>query len=92
MLKLWKDLEINFSRLLILFLDNASAESLIKERKFHPKAKYIDIRHFYIRDDMILRGKLVVEHVPGNDNMADTLIKALPGPAFERYKGYMGMP
>lgn len=29
--------------------------------------------------------------VSGDDNIADALIKVLPGPVFERYKGYMGM-
>ena len=41
---------------------------------------------------MVLAGKITVQHVPGNDNMADALTKALPGPAFERYKGYIGLP
>lgn len=92
LLKLWKDLGITSPRLPTLYLDNSGAESLTKERKFHPKAKHIDIRHFYIRDDMVKAGKLVVKHVPGNDNMADALTKALPSESFERYKRYMGLP
>ena len=74
-----------------LYLDNTGAESLLKERKFYLKAKYIDIRHFYIRDDIVVYGKIVVRHVPGKDNIADTLTKALLSDILERYKRYMGM-
>ena len=91
LLKLWKDLDITLPRSPTLYLDNTGAESLSKERKFHPKAKHIDIRHFYIRDDMVAQGKMVVRHVPGKDNMADALTKALPSDILERYKKYMGM-
>jgi hypothetical protein len=91
MLKLWKDLEIKPTRIPILYLDNQGAESLAKERKYHAKTKHIDIRHFYIREDMVKRGKLAVQHIAGDDNMADTLTKALPIPTFERYRQYMGI-
>jgi len=74
-----------------LYLDNTGAESLSKERKFYLKAKYIDIRYFYIRDDIVAHGKMVVRHVPGKDNMVDALTKALPSDILERYKRYMGM-
>jgi|SwirhisoilCB3_FD_contig_51_4125090_length_1797_multi_3_in_0_out_0_1 hypothetical protein len=91
LLKLWKELDITLPRPPVLYLDNTGVESLSRERKFHPKAKHIDIRHFYIRDDMVASGKMVVKHVPGKDNMADALTKALPSDIFERYKRYMGM-
>ena len=91
-IKLWGDLDIAMPRKPTLYLDNAGAESLREERKFHPKAKHIDIRHFYIREDMVSKGKLVVKHVPGRDNMADALTKALPLEALEKYKAYMGLP
>ncbi|KAK6586848.1 hypothetical protein PZA11_000138 [Diplocarpon coronariae] len=92
MLKLFADLNIQLDRLPYLWLDNEGARSLTKERKFSAKSKHIDVRHFYIRDDMVAKGKMTVAHIPGNDNMADSLTKALPGPAFEKYKGYMGLP
>jgi len=91
LLKLWKDLDITLPRLPALYLDNTGAESLSKERKFHPKAKHIDIRHFYIRDDIVAKGRIAVKHVLGKDNMADALTKALPSDTLERYKKYMGM-
>ena len=74
-----------------LYLDNTGAESLSKERKFYLKAKYIDIRHFYICDDIVTYGKMVVRHVPGKDNIADALTKALPSDILKRYKRYIGM-
>ena len=91
MLKLWKDLDITLPRLPALYLDNTGAESLSKERKFYPKAKHIDIRHFYIRDDMVAHSKMVVKHVLGKDNIVDALTKALPSDIFEQYKRYIGI-
>ena len=89
--KLWKDLDIAPSRLPALHLDNTGAESLSEERKFHLKAKHIDIRHFYIQDDMVAGGKMVVKYVLGKDNMVDALTKALLSDILERYKRYIGM-
>ena len=60
MLKLWKDLGITLTKPPTFYLDNTGAESLTKERKFTPKSKYIDIRHFYIRDDMVLARKMTI--------------------------------
>ena len=40
---------------------------------------------------MVAHGKMVVRHVPGKDNMADALTKALPSDILERYKRYIGM-
>ena len=74
-----------------LYLDNTSAESLLKERKFYLKAKYIDIRHFYIRNDIVTYSKIIVRHVLRKDNIVDVLTKALLSDILERYKRYIGM-
>jgi hypothetical protein len=78
-------------RLPTLYLDNTSAESLTKEQKFHLKAKYIDIRHFYIREDIVIAKKLVVKHILSRDNIADISTKALDLEPFERYKRYISL-
>ena len=63
----------------------------MKEQKFYLKAKYIDIRHFYIRDDIVANGKIVVRYVLGKDNIADALTKALPSDILKQYKRYIGI-
>jgi hypothetical protein len=44
----------------ILMIDNAAAEELAKTWKSHSKAKHIEIKEMFIRDDMVLRNRLVV--------------------------------
>jgi hypothetical protein len=72
--KLVKDLnkKINIP---ILIIDNATVEELSKTWKSHSKAKYIEIREMFIRDDIVLRNRLVVHHTPSVENIADTLTK-----------------
>jgi hypothetical protein len=59
----------------ILMIDNAAVEELSKTWKSHSKAKYIEIREMFIRDDMVLRNRLVVYHTPSVENIADALTK-----------------
>ena len=44
----------------ILMINNAAAEELAKTWKLHSKAKHIEIKEMFIRDDMVLRNRLVV--------------------------------
>ncbi|KAK6583268.1 hypothetical protein PZA11_004344 [Diplocarpon coronariae] len=62
-----------------------------ERKEFSSKSKHVDVRHFHIRE-MVTTNKMTVAYIPGNDNMADFLTKALSGPIFERHKGYMGLP
>ena len=85
-------MEITLLRLFIFYFDNLSIKSLIKERKFYFKAKYIDIRYFYIRNDIIEIRKIIVKYIFKNDTIIDALTKVLPSKSFERYKRYIGIP
>ena len=49
---------------------------------FHARAKHIEIRGFYIRNDMVAQNRLRVEHLPGDKQPADILTKQLPKEAF----------
>ena len=53
--------------LLTLFCDNQGAVDLIKSTKFYNKAKYIEIRYFYIRNDLVQKGLLKVVYITGKD-------------------------
>jgi hypothetical protein len=79
--KLVRDLDETTS-IPILRMDNSAAEELSKTWKFHSKAKHIEIREMFLRNDMVLRNRLIIEHVPSKDNIADTLTKQLPKGAF----------
>ena len=72
-------------------IDNATAEELAKTWKLHSKAKYIEIKEMFIRDDIVLRNRLVVQHTPSIENIADALTKQLPKLTFVRHLQGMGM-
>ena len=59
--------------------------------KHHSKAKHIDTRNLYIRNDMIANGRITVQFVSGADNPADILTKQLPLPAWKRHTEGLGM-
>ena len=57
--KLIKDLDERINTL-ILIIDNSAAKELAKTWKSHSKAKHIKIKEMFIRDDIVLRNRLVV--------------------------------
>jgi hypothetical protein len=75
----------------VLYVDNQGAIDLIHDQKFHTKTKHIDIRLNYIRLDMVANKRLSVQHIPGTDQPADALTKALPVETFRRHIHTMGL-
>jgi hypothetical protein len=74
-----------------LYSDNQSAVALICNPKYHARAKHIDIRYTFIRNDMVAKERLYIEHIPGVNQTADILIKQLPVDATSRYLKTLGM-
>ena len=64
--------------ILTLYYDNLEATQLIKDTKFHIRAKHIEIRYFYIWNNIVRRNRLQIEHIPLKDQVADMLTKQLP--------------
>jgi hypothetical protein len=61
-----------------LFCDNQGAIDLIHNHKFHLKAKHIDIRCNFIRNDIIEAKRLKIIHILGKEQLANMLTKQLP--------------
>jgi hypothetical protein len=61
-----------------LYCDNLGATQLIKDTKFYTRAKHIEIRYFYIRNNIVQRNRLRIEQIPLKDQVADILTKQLP--------------
>ena len=74
-----------------LYYNNLGATQLIKDIKFYARAKHIEIRYFYIRNDIVRRNRLQIEHIPLKDQVADILTKQLPAEKHWRYAQSMGL-
>ncbi|KAI1002158.1 hypothetical protein K3495_g6042 [Podosphaera aphanis] len=82
--KVCSDLGLKFDSPPTLRIDNEPAIDLSKATNFHTKAKHIEIRHFFIRNDMVQRNRIEVVHTPGTDQIADVLTKQLPKDQFRK--------
>lgn len=74
----------------IIYIDNKSAIDLAKNPTFHGRSKHIDVRYHFIRE-CVDRGEIVVKHVDGENQRADSLTKALFAVKFDRMRKLLGM-
>jgi len=74
-----------------LFCDNQSTVDICYDTKHHQKAKHIETRYLYVRNDMVLKERLYVDHIPGKDQPADIFTKQLPIEQFNKHKGSFGL-
>jgi hypothetical protein len=70
------DLSDKQSQKIKLKVDNKSAISLCKNPVFHDRSKHIDTRFHFIRE-RVEEGRVEVEHIGMNDQIADILTKPL---------------
>jgi hypothetical protein len=74
-----------------LYTDNNTAVVYIRDPKYHTRAKHIDIRYAFIRNDIVAKDRLYVEHIPGVNQPADILTKQLPVDPTRRHLKTLGM-
>ena len=74
----------------IIHSDSAGSIALSNNPVSHSRAKHIDIRYHFIRDQ-IDRGNIKLEYVSTKDMIADILTKALPRDAFEKCREKLGV-
>jgi len=71
-------------------LDNKSAIALTKNPVFHGRSKHIHKRYHFIRE--CIENNLVdVQHIPGSEQKADILTKALGRIKFKEMRDLVGM-
>jgi hypothetical protein len=89
--KLNRDLDDLVSIPPTLYSDNNAAVAHIRDPTYHARAKHIDIRYAFIRNDMVNKDRLYIEHIPGVNQPADILTKQLPVAATRRHLETLGM-
>ena len=88
--KLATDLTESY-KLPTLYINNLSAIDLIYDHKFHLRAKYIDIRFNYIRNDIVSKDRIMVTYISGEKQPADLLTKQLPVDRFRQHLYTLGI-
>jgi hypothetical protein len=73
-----------------LFVDNQSAIALVKNPVHHDRSKHIDIKYHYIRQ-CYEEGKLDVDHIRTDRQLADILTKALGRTRFVEMRERLGV-
>jgi intein-encoded DNA endonuclease-like protein len=74
----------------VLKIDNQSAISLCKNPVFHDRTKHIDVRYHVVRN-YVEEGKIAVEHVRTEEQLADILTKPLARFRFQALKEKIGI-
>jgi hypothetical protein len=88
--KLWEEV-VGTPQKPILYCDNQPTVDIIHNPKHYSKAKHIDIRYFYVRNDMVKAGRLQVEHIPRENQLADIMTKQLPYDRYQRLRSRIGL-
>ena len=71
-------------------IDNKSAIALTKNPVFHGRSKHIHRRYHFIRE-CVENDLIEIEHVPGNEQRADILTKALGRIKFKEMRSLIGV-
>ena len=73
-----------------LYCDNNGAVAQAKEPRSHQKSKHI-LRRYHLIQEIVCRGDVKVERVPGTDNVADPFTKVLSRAVFEKHVTNIGV-
>jgi hypothetical protein len=73
-----------------LWCDNKSTVAHTKDPIFSGRSKHIDARYFFIRE-LVQGGRMVTNHISGEDNPADLFTKALPQDRHKKMLDLMGL-
>ena len=73
-----------------MLIDNQSAVSVTKNPEHHGRMKHLDLSFYWLRD-AVDEQKLVPQHIPGTEQVADILTKPLPLPKVKFCRQGMGI-
>ncbi len=72
----------------LLLIDNTVAIGLANDTINKKRSKSMDMRFFWLRD-RVAQQQFVVEHIPGQHNVADFFTKALPKSKYDQFRRYL---
>ena len=72
------------------YCDNQAAISLVHNPEHHSRAKHIDVRYHFIREQQA-NGIIDITHVPSESQLADILTKALDEDTFAKLRMAIGV-
>ena len=74
----------------MLHVDSMSAIQLVKSPVFHKRSKHIDVKYYFV-SDLFESGKLKVEHVTTNEQLADSVTKPHSKQKLKAFCGSIGL-
>ena len=87
--QLCKDMKVSIKQgKSLIRVDNQGAMNLAKNPVHHQRTKHIDIKYHFIRLE-IQEGRINVEYVPTEQNMADVFTKAASKNKLENFRAIM---
>ena len=73
-----------------LHLDNQSALAVTRNPEHHGRMKYLDLRHYWLRDT-VKSGVVDVKYIPTASMPADIMTKSLPKATVEGMRRMLGL-
>jgi hypothetical protein len=74
-----------------LYLDNQSAIQVCKNPEHHGRMKHLDLKYFWLRDEVARKKAIKVEYVPTGDQLADILTKPLGRVLVDKFVKLLGL-
>ena len=84
------ELSYDNDRPTVIFEDNQSTIAMAKNPQFHGRAKHIDIRHHFVREQLA-HGTIQLEYCPTTEMTADIFTKGLNGERFKTLREKAGI-
>ena len=89
-MRLLKELGIQFEGPIQLWCDNKSSIEMVKNPIYHDRTKHVDIDRHFIKEK-IEAGIMTLSHIRSANQIADILTKPLGRTKFEVFRGKLGM-
>lgn len=74
----------------VLFCDNIGSLQMIKSNENSKRAKHIDIKFHFIKDQ-VTKGTFTIDHVSSQNNLADLMTKSVSGELLNKFKSLLNI-